>query len=371
MMSELTVRDLADLIRGEKLSLLKAWRLEVRGIEAAAGLDVPTLNDHIPDLLEEMACELELCSDETMVGELKDNAVTHGLDRLRLGFDIEEVVAEYNALRGVLHDMLERNDVRLRGTLNRTINRVIDMSIGLAVKTYASQKAVELQQRREEHLAFVAHDLRSPLACIGVAAKLLETSSPLLMQDETSSSLLQAVQRNVDRLNGLVMQVVHSEMNLAARQEKRIERHPVPLFEVVEGLVTDLKPLADSSQIRLTNDVPMVLSAYADRTMLGLILQNLISNALYYAPSGSVTVGARQLEDSSGVECWVEDTGTGIAPDRLEKVFEKLETDPKGKNGLGLGLAIVKEFVAAHGGEVSVTSQLGEGSRFRFTIPSN
>lgn len=365
-MTKLTLRDLAQLIRSEKESMLKAWRLEVRGIEAAAGLDVPTLNDHIPDLLEEMACELELCSDETMIGELKENAVTHGLDRLRLGFDIEEVVAEYNALRSVIHDMLERNEIELRGIVNRTINRVIDMSIGLAVKTYATRKAVEMQKRREEHLAFVAHDLRSPLACISVAAQLLESSSD---GNEMVSTLIDAVKRNVERLNGLVMQVVQSELNLAARQARRIERHPVPLFELVEELLLNLRPLAESSGIQLVNAVPVHLRALADAHMLGLVVQNLLSNAIHYSPAGTVTVGARGLVEPPGIECWVQDTGQGIPADRLEKVFEKLETDPEGKVGLGLGLAIVKEFVGAHNGEVSVSSELGAGSTFHFTIP--
>jgi two-component system phosphate regulon sensor histidine kinase PhoR len=162
--------ELATLIRRERDTLLAEWRHEVRRLAVAHELDVPTLNDHIPDLLEELADELEAHTDESMVGELKKNSVVHGLDRLRLGFDVEEVVAEYNALRGVIQDLIERHDLSLRGPVNRTINRVIDMSIGLAVKTYAAQKALEIQQRREEHLIFVAHDLRSPLAAIAMAA---------------------------------------------------------------------------------------------------------------------------------------------------------------------------------------------------------
>jgi hypothetical protein len=130
---------LAALIRRERDTLLAEWRQEVRQLSVAHNLDVPTLNDHIPDLLEELAYELEAFVDDSMIGELK-NPVIHGLDRLRLGFDVEEVVAEYNALRGVIQDLIERHGLTLRGSVNRTINRVIDVSIGLAVKTYATQK---------------------------------------------------------------------------------------------------------------------------------------------------------------------------------------------------------------------------------------
>ncbi|MCA1600749.1 MAG: RsbRD N-terminal domain-containing protein, partial [Acidobacteria bacterium] len=141
-MSTENLHTLAALIRRERYTLLAEWRQEVRQLAVAHNLDVPTLNDHIPDLLEELADELATSVDESMIGELKKTSVVHGLDRLRIGFDIEEVVAEYNALRGVIQDLIERHDLSLRGPVNRTINRVIDMSIGLAVKTYATQKAL-------------------------------------------------------------------------------------------------------------------------------------------------------------------------------------------------------------------------------------
>jgi signal transduction histidine kinase len=363
--------ELASLIRRERDTLLAEWRHEVRQLSVAHKLDVPTLNNHIPDLLEELACELEACSEESMIEGLKENPVTHGLDRLRLGFDVEEVVGEYNALRGVLQDLVERHDLRLRGGVNRTINRVIDVSIGLAVKTYAAQKALEIQQRREEHLTFVAHDLRAPLAAIAMAAKLLEVTVPDVGSDERATMLLETMHRNVTRLNSLVVKVVREEANLKTQLNERVELREVDLWALVEALVKDLRPLADASNLNLVNEVPEGLTALADADMLSLIFQNLISNAIDYTPNGKVIVGARAVEESAAVECWVRDNGAGIPADRLEKVFDKLESDPDNKGGMGLGLAIVKQFVEAHGGRVSVESELGQGSTFRFTIPSS
>ncbi|MDT5270219.1 MAG: hypothetical protein QOH49_2405, partial [Acidobacteriota bacterium] len=353
----------------ERDTLLAEWRHEVRQLSVAHNLDVPTLNDHIPDLLEELACELKVCSDGSMIEGLKENPITHGLDRLRLGFDVEEVVGEYNALRGVIQDLVERHDLRLRGAVNRTINRVIDVSIGLAVKTYAAQKALEIQQRREEHLTFVAHDLRSPLAAIAMAARLLEVTAPDVVRDERSAMLLETMHRNVTRLNSMVVKVVREEANLKAQVDEEVKRREVKLRELVELLVSDLRPLAEASNLSLINRVPEELMVIADANMLALIFQNLISNAIDYTPNGEVTVGAREVEESGSVECWVSDTGAGIPADRLEKVFDKLETDPDKKGGMGLGLAIVKQFVEAHGGQVSVESEPGQGSTFRFTIP--
>ena len=332
-------------------------------------LDVPTLNNHIPDLLEELAEELEAYSDESMIGELKKNSVIHGLDRLRLGFDVEEVVAEYNALRDVIQDLIERHDLSLRGPVNRTINRVIDMSIGLAVKTYAAQKALEIQQRREEHLAFVAHDLRTPLTAIAMAAKLLERTVPDVAKDERAATLLETMHRNVTHLNSLVVKVMQEEANLKAKVNERVQRREVNLRALVELLVSDLDPLATAANLSMTNKVPEELTAFADADMLTLIFQNLISNAIDYTPNGEVIIGAQDIKESASIECWVSDNGAGIPAERLEKVFDKLETDPNKKSGMGLGLAIVKQFVEAHGGQVAVDSELGQGSTVRFTIP--
>ncbi|HLL77155.1 MAG TPA: sensor histidine kinase [Pyrinomonadaceae bacterium] len=368
-MSTENLHTLATLIRRERDTLLAQWRQEVRRLPVARDLDVPTLNNHIPDLLEELAYELDGSSDESMIGELKKNPIIHGLDRLRLGFDVEEVVAEYNALRGVIQDLIETHGLRLRGAVNRTINRVIDTSIGLAVKTYAAQKALEIQERREEHLAFVAHDLRSPLASIAMAAKLLERTVPDIVKDEQAATLLETMHRNVGRLNSLVVKVVQEKANLRAQVNERMERREVKPRELVKVLVGDLLPLAYASNLSLINEVPEELTATADADMLTLIFQNLISNAIDYTPNGKVIIGAREVKESAAIECWVSDNGAGIPADRLEKVFDKLETDPDKKSGMGLGLAIVRQFVEAHGGRVSVESELGRGSTFRFTIP--
>ena len=361
---------LAALLRQESNALLTEWRAEVRKLAIAKDLDVPTLNDHIPDLIEELACELEACSDETMIEGLKENPIVHGLDRLQLGFDVEEVVAEYNALRGVILSLIETNNLRVKGMTNHTINRVIDKSIGLAVKTYAAQKALEVQQRREEHLSFVAHDLRSPLSTISMAAKLLQMNIPEVADNERASALLATLHRNVGRLNELVVKVVQEEANLNTDPNEKAVRRQIRLWPLVDGLLRDLDPLASSSRVKLSNDVSEDLEAYADANFVTLIFQNLISNAINYTPNGEVVIGARELSETDAVECWVADNGAGIAADRLDTVFQKLETDPERNDGMGLGLAIVKQFVEAHGGDVSVESVVGSGSTFRFTIPN-
>jgi len=361
---------LAALLRKESGALMCDWRSEVRQLDVAKNLDVPTLNDHVPDLIEELAFELEACSDETMIDGLKDNPVIHGLDRLELGFDVEEVVAEYNALRCVILNLIEAHDLQVKGLMNHTINRVIDKSIGLAVKTYATQKALEVQQRREEHLSFVAHDLRSPLSTISIAAQLLESRFPKAASDASTANLLATLGRNVTRLNELIVKVVQEANNLNADPNERAKRRDVELKPLVDGLMLDLDPMAVSSDAKLFNQVPADIVAFADPNLLTLVFQNLISNAISYTPHGNIIVSAREDPETNSIECWVSDNGAGIHEERTEKVFEKLETDPERNDGMGLGLAIVRQFVEAHGGTVSVDSVIGVGSTFRFNLPN-
>jgi signal transduction histidine kinase len=111
------------------------------------------------------------------------------------------------------------------------------------------------------------------------------------------------------------------------------------------------------------------LIVFADAHLLSQVFQNLLSNAIEYTPKGIITIGATTQSASHVVECWVIDDGAGIPEDRIDKVFERLETDPQKHGGTGLGLAIVKEVVEAHGGQVTVETKLEEGTTFRFTLP--
>lgn len=360
---------LATLVRQERDALLTQWRKEVRHLPVAQHLDTPTLNDHVPDLLDELATALLTESDESMVeARLEGSPKAHGLERLRAGFDIVEVVAEYNVLRNALQDLAELHGMVLHGPAGRIVNRVIDEAIGLAVNTYATQKAVELQQRREEHLSFVAHDLRTPLVAISIAASILERN--ITEEDEESSMMLSTLHRNVKRLDGLVTKVVQEEVNLSTDTALKIECREFDLWPLVHGLIYDLQPLAEAAGTELRNRVSIHQVIYGDAGLLTQVFQNLISNAIDYTPNGEVIIAAQDSEaGDGGTICWVSDNGAGIPEDQQKRVFEKLVTDPEKKGGMGLGLAIVKQIVEAHGGEITLESETGVGSTFRFTLP--
>ena len=362
--------ELAALISRRRDALLSRWREQVRQLPSARKLDTPTLNDHIPQLLDELAMALRARSEQTIPDALREGTPpAHGLQRAQNDFDIEEVVAEYNILRGCIHDLAGENGLSLQGPPFHVINRILDQAIGLAVQSYATERALEVQQRREEYLAFVAHDLRTPLHAIALAGTVLEAGFPGGDEGTSTSRMLKSLRRNVQRLDALVSKILDENANLQTEAGIRVERREFDLWPLVEALIHDLHPVAGTDSTQLINQVPDDMVVYADAALLRRVFQNLIANAIKYTPRGEVVIGARELDGNGGVEAWVTDNGTGIHPDLLERVFEKGETDPESSGGLGLGLAIVKTFVEAHGGNVTAESREGAGSTFRFSLP--
>lgn len=359
---------LAALIQRDRDTLLARWRAQARQLASARLLDAPTINDHIPDLINEVACALREQSGETIPEALRDGSPpAHGLQRVQDGFDIEEVVAEYNILRGCIHDLADQNGLSLQGKPFHIINRVLDEAIGLAVQTFSAQSALKVQQRREEYLAFVAHDLRTPINAISLASRVLELT--LADHSAQTSRMLKALHRNVQHVAELVRKIMEENANLETDVGVRLQRRAFDLWPLVESLVHDLHPVAGPSSTQIINEVPDDLVVRADASLLRRVFQNLIANAIKYTPHGEIVVGARELGEDGTIECWVSDNGAGIPDELLEKIFNKGETDPETDVGMGLGLAIVKTFTEAHGGTVTVESKQGVGSTFRLLLP--
>jgi signal transduction histidine kinase len=360
----------AELIDRQREALLARWREHVRRLPAAKSLSVPTLNDHIPPLLDELTSSLLSGHFDSVLDlHLENSPKLHGSERLRAGFDIVEVVAEYNILRELLQELAEESGIDISGDVNRILNRVIDRAVAAAVDSYAKEQAIEIQKRREEHLSFIMHDLRTPLSAMNTAGMILENSLSPEAKTDRVRNMLEVQKRNARRLSALLKTASQEHYNIAkgTLAEIKVEPREFDLWFLVEDIVSDLEPLSEQKAVRIINAVPEDFPIVADAILLTQVFQNLLSNAIKYTSAGQITIGAERTGPS--IRCWVSDTGAGIPPERIGKIFEKLETDPDRKGGLGLGLAIVKEAVEAHGGEIEVQSGINQGSTFRFSLP--
>ena len=360
-----TLVDLGELIESYRTELLSDWHREVDLLPGAEQLDAPTITDHIPQLLTELSQNLR--SDRAEANVIASPA-EHGVQRWRVGFDITEVVAEYGILRTCIYRLAEKHGLPLTTHTACIVNNVFDTAVGQAIKAYATHMTVELQKRREEHLSFVIHDLRTPLQAVSLATTMLDRSLPDTAKTEMFSTSLSMLRRNIGRLDVLIKRVLQEESNLQLGDSPKVEKREFDLWSLTESIIQDLYPIASDAHATLVNEVPPDMTMFADARLMGQVFQNLISNAIKFTPNGKVIVGA-QLRDGIA-QCWVEDTGAGIDPERLDKIFEKLETDQQPeKRGVGLGLAIVKQIVELHGGTIAVTSRVGEGSNFTIAIP--
>jgi signal transduction histidine kinase len=370
-MASENIDKLAALISEHRDALLSSWREQVRELPSARNLEIPVLNDHVPTLLNELVIALQRGADQTIPEALAEGSPpAHGLQRLQQAFDIQEVVAEYNILRGCIHDLADRHAVNLQGETFHVMNRVLDQAIGVALQTYATQQALEVQKRREEYLAFVAHDLRTPLNAISLATRVLGLNFRERNPRPETARMLKTLGRNVQNLRALVEKIIEENTNLRTETGVKLERRHFDLWPLVEALIHDLRPVAGTGSTALVNRVPHNLVVFADASLMRRVFQNLIANAIKHTPRGEVVIGARERESEGFVQCWIRDNGVGIPHEKLEKVFEELDSDSPDRGGLGLGLAIVKTFVEAHGGRVTVQSKEGLGSRFEFTLPT-
>jgi signal transduction histidine kinase len=302
--------------------------------------------------------------------ETESISAEHGLLRWQAGFDVTEVVGEYNILRQCLQDAAERDGMTLKGKPLHIINQVFDQAIANAIKAFETMMTIQLQHRHEEHIAFILHDLRSPLEALSLATTLLERSLGSSARNHEIESALSVLRGNINRMSERVRRILSAESGLGK------SFHPaftlLNLQEQVDKIVHDLEPLAISSQTQVKNQIGAHLEVYSDEHLLSQILQNLISNALKFTTQGIVEIGARALGDEGDIECWVKDSGVGIPAEELGKVFDRFETSAESeKTGLGLGLAIVKEIVELHHGTITVQSEVGKGSTFTFVLPQN
>lgn len=346
---------------------MEEWRVGASELLRELHLDKPTLSDHLPDLVAEITRDLEhgregIISEE----QTRGSPPVHGVQRFHDGLDVGEVVAEYNLLRVAFITIAHRHGFYLVGDAMRILNLRIDQGVRMAVTAFAAQQALMRKEQENEHLAFIAHDLRTPLN----AVSLLVDQLRLEFEDECgveSKEVFEILRRNLQRMEDLIKQVLDTKVQPSgAGTSFHPELRTFELWPLVQRLILDLQAVASQHEIAVVNEIPRALTLYADAGLISQVFQNLLGNAFKYAARGRVVVSAQ--EGDGAVACVVHDNGAGIPLEMLANVFDKMATDPE-KAGTGLGLTIVKQIVEAHGGTVTAESIHGRGATFSFTIP--
>src|SRR5579859_1985339 len=228
----------------------------------------------------------------------------------------------------------------------------------------------QLENTRQEFVANVSHELRTPLSLIkGYVETLLDGAKD---DPELATRFLLTIEKHTDRLTYLIEDLLTISRLESGQIVMNV--HQVGLRDEVDRVLDDLQSRAGEKNVRLENTLPADLLARADADRLQQVLFNLIENAIKYGrQEGVVSIGGK-LNSDSKVELWVRDDGPGIPEEAKDRIFERFYRVDRARSretgGTGLGLSIVKHIVQAHGGEVWVKSELGQGATFYFTLPA-
>lgn len=233
----------------------------------------------------------------------------------------------------------------------------------------ARLEAEEANRYKTRLISTVSHDLRTPLnAIIGYSELLLSGTYGAVLEEQILP--LEGVRRNA----GDLLKMVNDILDLARIESGResVLVAPVELPFLINGILSEVKPLADQKGLSITCHLPETLPRIeSDEMKIKQILINLLSNAIKFTDQGEIKVAAQDRSDEKGIEIKVQDTGAGIPPDAIPKLFEafyQVERADKPK-GSGLGLAIVKDIVHLLKGKIEVESEQGTGSTFTVFLP--
>lgn len=227
-----------------------------------------------------------------------------------------------------------------------------------------AQKAENASKMKSLFLANMSHEIRTPLNAIeGFSRIMAETDSP-----EERMNFMEIIESNNGRVLALINEIL--DLSRVEAGEIAIKKQMTDLNEMCKSIQLMFKFRCPDS-VNLTWSQPnMKVTLNTDQNRLTQVFSNLISNALKHTSKGSITYGYRLINDGQEVEFFVTDTGSGIAPEDIDHIFQTyVSRDAEQQNGYGLGLALCKIIVEKMNGHITVSSKLGEGSTFRFTLP--
>lgn len=242
--------------------------------------------------------------------------------------------------------------------------------VGVAAVLRDITREIEADKAKREFIATVSHELRTPLTSVKgyIDLLMLGTAGPV---SDMQKTFLQVVKSNADRLNALVEDLL--EISRLENGKVALNVRPLFLPDLVNDICASLRTETERKRMSLSVEIdPLLPSVEADPKRVGQVLTNLLSNAHKYTrDGGQISVHCMRRDDLVQVD--VSDTGVGIPPEELPKMFSRFfRTNNALKDevgGTGLGLSIAKSFIELHGGDMWVTSELEVGSTFSFTLP--
>lgn len=390
-------KDIGKALLAKTETIVESWIESIQRdveLESPKGLAYQSVRDSIPHVIEAIATLLsQALADRPQ--KLENESWEHGFVRAEQGYDVAEVMKEYGLLRKVIFSVLKPDLLSGSGDeileTAQLIDSIIDRVISLSLESYVETRLKELEQLRgqllltnqeltrlvatqREDISHLAHELKNPLnSIVGFSNLLLQQQQKVDRGQDTSLSLqlTEKVINNGRQLLSLINDVL--EISRYEAGKMRLNLASIDVRSLFRSVVETLEFSARQKNLEIILDCDRAPEEIlSDPLRLQQIIMNLTSNAIRYTESGTITI-ACQVEGNDRWSLVVADTGIGISQEDRTQIFEPYyRVSSKGgysPNSTGLGLAIVDKLVKLLQGEISLISEVGEGSSFTVTFP--
>ena len=355
---------LSGLLAEHRREILERWTHRIAREHQDKELSRGELRDHLPLFFDEVLQALSAegaFSANAPASDAKVASAAHGAQRLRVGFDLAEVVREYEILTECILDEVDAVGGTVSMQAFRRLQALLNAGRRDAVSAYIDRRDIEMGREHSQHIAFIAHELRNPL----MAAFMATTD---LQKNERSEDkwALDMLARNLTDLRELINKVLIADRLAGSVQ---IKRESLDLRALLDQVITDNRLGAERRQIEFKLEVPDRLPFSGDQRLLRSAIGNLLANAVKFTHEAQrITVRAARRD--GGITIEVEDRCGGLPGDNVEELFEPFVQRGENRTGFGLGLAIVKQAAEAHGGKVHVRNLPGQGCVFSLELPA-
>jgi signal transduction histidine kinase len=369
--------ELAKFIRDNIEEILAEWEDFAQSLPVGDAMDIAALRDHAKEMLGVIAADLERPQSGSEQSEKsmgrsdagRTSAATaaqeHGAGRAGSGFSVEEMVAEFRALRASVIRLWTRKQgeagIAALEDLTR-FNEAVDQAIAESIAQYTT----EVGQSKDRFLAILGHDLRTPLGAIITSAQFMLDLEGLA---EPHLALITGIGDSARHMNQMVIDLLDFTRTRFG-DSIPIERDDTDAAEIVRTVVAEIRAQYAASE--LVEDVEGDLRGHWDAARLRQALTNLVANAVQHGATDSpIRVTARGERDN--VVLTVHNDGPAIPASEFDRIFDAMSHVPtegaRDRRHLGLGLYIVDKIVKAHGGSVDVSSSAEQGTTFTVLLP--
>ena len=372
---------LAEFILQNQKPILAEWEAFARSCSPASGsMDVSALADHASAMLVAIAKDLNTTQDKreqsdkskgrgVTAGDQSTAAGEHGAARAESGFSIEQMVAEFRALRATVIRLWTRQQSELRGedvTDLTRFNEAIDQALAESVLRFTQ----DLEQSKEIFLGILGHDLRSPLSAVMMSAEFMLETEELTEPHLTLTRRIASSSKRMQQMIGDLLDFTRSRLGGGIP----IVRAPMRLEKAVHDVVDEILAANPTRVIKL--EARGGEEGNWDCSRISQAIANLIGNAIEHGmPGSAITVKVDGTSDQASVS--VHNVGTPLTPDQLNGIFSSMKGAGKSRKGtssdplghLGLGLFISERIVHAHEGRIEVDSSESGGTTFKILLP--